>query len=149
MGKSNAEIAKTIHEKQETFSALRRLDPVLQVRSVMRKKGLRNLDVAERLGVTEECVSRWLRGTANMQLDTLYKLADAIDVPLSIFFGELSEIAASGEDEGDDQHDEMEIFVSQESNVVLFQRFHTLAAANDEEPFIEKEEKYEAIAAVA
>jgi transcriptional regulator with XRE-family HTH domain len=151
MRKSNAEIAKVIQETHATFSALRRLDPVLQLRTVMRKKGFRNIDIAERLGVTEECVSRWLRGKANLQLDTLYKLADAIEEPLSVFVGDPKELAGSEEDLGDNHLVEVEIFVSRESNVFLLEKFRKLAAAanDDEELFIEKEEKYEAIAAVA
>jgi transcriptional regulator with XRE-family HTH domain len=151
MKKSNAEIAKTIEEAQSTFSALRRLDPVLQLRTVMRKKGLRNIDIAERLGVTEECVSRWLRGKANLQLDTLYKLADAVEEPLSIFVGELKDLNVTVDDSSENQPAEVQIFVSKESNVFLLERFRMLATAanDDDELIIEKEERYEAIVAVA
>jgi transcriptional regulator with XRE-family HTH domain len=66
---------------------LRRSDIALQFRVQMLSKTVKNIDLAERIGVSEANVSRWLKGTQNLSLDTMYLLADALDEPLSIHVG--------------------------------------------------------------
>lgn len=83
----NFEIAKQIQEDVEIFSYSRRAAPVFEIKRIMMEKGLKNIDVAERLGVTEQNVSRWLKGNQNLKLDTLYLLADAIQEKFHIAFG--------------------------------------------------------------
>jgi transcriptional regulator with XRE-family HTH domain len=61
----------------------------------MRRKQIRNSDVAERLGVSEANVCRWLKGKGNVTIDTLYLLADAIDESLTISVGVPREVAAA------------------------------------------------------
>lgn len=84
----NAAVREAVKDRVGFFQGARRLEFALRVREKMKEKGLRNQDVAERLGVSEANVSRWLRGNQNIGLDTMYQLADAIEVPLNVDFGE-------------------------------------------------------------
>lgn len=83
----NAGIRKKILADTPVFQAARRSDVVMQVRSKMCEKGLKNIDLAERLGVSEANISRWLRGNQNLSIDTIYQLADALDEPVRIKLG--------------------------------------------------------------
>lgn len=83
----NADINKKILADTMIFRAARRSDVVMQVRNKMCEKGLKNVDLSERLGVSEANISRWLRGNQNLSLDTIYQLADALDEPLRIELG--------------------------------------------------------------
>lgn len=85
---NNFEIAQQIIEDAEIYGFARRSAPVFEIRRIMSIKGLKSIDIAERLGVTEANVSRWLRGDQNLKLDTLYSLADAVEERLDICFGE-------------------------------------------------------------
>lgn len=85
---NNFDIAKQIAEDAEVFCHARRAAPIFEVRKIMAFKGLKNIDVAERLGVSEANVSRWLRGDQNLKLDTLYSLSDAVEERLDLRFGE-------------------------------------------------------------
>jgi transcriptional regulator with XRE-family HTH domain len=87
MKSSNAEIRSKVLADTPIFQAARRSDITIQLRTKMCEKGLRNVDLAERLGVSEANISRWLRGNQNLSLDTIYQLADAIEVPLCIEVG--------------------------------------------------------------
>lgn len=86
---NNFDIAKEIAEDAEVFSFARRAAPIFEVRRIMALKGLKNIDLAERLGVSEANVSRWLRGDQNLKLDTLYSISDAIQERLDLRFGEV------------------------------------------------------------
>lgn len=83
----NADVQKKIQADTPIFQAARRSDVVMQIRSQMIQRGLKNIDLAERLGVSEANVSRWLRGNQNLSLDTLYLLADALEEPLIVTIG--------------------------------------------------------------
>lgn len=85
---NNFDIAKQIAEDGEIFGYSRRAAPVFEIRRLMQIKGLKNADIAERLGVSEANVSRWLRGDQNLKLDTIHSLADAVEEKLNICFGE-------------------------------------------------------------
>ena len=80
----NSEIAKEIAEKKALWSSARRAAPIQQIRRAMREKKVLNKDLSERLGVSEASISRLLSGSQNLQLDTLYMLADALDQQLVI-----------------------------------------------------------------
>lgn len=84
---NNSEIRGKIEKNKKIFTALRRADVALQIRGHMVEKGVRNIDIAERLGVSEANVSRWLRGNQNISIDALYMLADAIEENLTIVVG--------------------------------------------------------------
>jgi len=55
---NNFDIAQQIAEDAEVFSYARRGAPILEIRRIMALKGLKNIDIAERLGVSEANVSR-------------------------------------------------------------------------------------------
>ncbi|GAQ30418.1 helix-turn-helix transcriptional regulator [Ralstonia insidiosa] len=98
--KTNAEIATTIQRSASVWKAARRLAPIMQVRQIMHDKGLRNIDIAERLGVSEANVSKLLKGDKNLQLDTLYLLADAIEEELSLSYSvSYSQVDSDGREE--------------------------------------------------
>lgn len=94
MKPNNADIKNKIQESSLIFQEARRSDISMQIRSKMIKKGLKNIDVAARLGVSEANISRWLRGNQNLSLDTIYQLADAVEEPLNIHIGVIDEFPA-------------------------------------------------------
>lgn len=87
MSRKNEIVAEEVAERKALWAAVRRAEPIQQVRRLMRQKKLLNKDLAERLGVTEAAVSRLLKGNQNIQIDTLYMLSDALEEPLNIGFG--------------------------------------------------------------
>ena len=54
---------------------------LLNVRDISKRKGLQIKDIATRMGMAPESLSRSLHG--NPTLSTLYSLAQALDVPVS------------------------------------------------------------------
>jgi transcriptional regulator with XRE-family HTH domain len=92
MKRSNALIFQKIQDDTLVFRPARRSDIVMKIRLKMAEKGLRNVDIAERLGVSEANVSRWLRGSQNLSVDTIYLLADAVEEPLSIELGRAADV---------------------------------------------------------
>ncbi|NTZ70544.1 helix-turn-helix domain-containing protein [Pseudomonas protegens] len=130
----NFEIAKQIQEDVEVFSLSRRAAPVFEIKRIMIEKGLKNIDIAERLGVTEANVSRWLRGDQNLKLDTLYLLADAIQVKFSISFGgqeravSLSELSFS---ETEVETFEMPMPYAKPANDLRYKNFEAEGEANE------------------
>ena len=102
MKPSNADIQKKIQASAPIFQGARRSDISTQIRSKMAEKGLKNVDIASRLGVSEANVSRWLRGNQNLSVDTIYQLADAVEEPLHIFVGSM--VAIAQEDAPQESH---------------------------------------------
>ncbi|MGE0232300.1 MAG: helix-turn-helix domain-containing protein [Burkholderiaceae bacterium] len=98
MKRSNEVIRKVIEEETEIFRDARRLEVALNVRRKLREKGLRSSDLAQRIGVSEANVSRWLRGNQNLSIDTLYLLADALEEKLHVFIGEMSDATPNAGD---------------------------------------------------
>jgi transcriptional regulator with XRE-family HTH domain len=87
MKQRNTEVKMKIKGNTPICQAVRRSDFPLQIRLKMAEKGLKNVDIAERIGVSEANVSRWLRGNQNLSIDTMYLLADAIEESLTIALG--------------------------------------------------------------
>lgn len=87
MSRKNEIVAKDVSERKALWAAVRRAEPIQQVRRLMRDKKLLHKDIAERLDVSEAAISRLLKGNQNIQIDTLFMLADALEEPLSICFG--------------------------------------------------------------
>jgi len=83
----NIEVAKKVQEQKELWGSVRRAAPIQNIRRVMREKHVLNKDLAERLGVSEASISRLLKGSQNLQLDTLFMLADALEEQISIVVG--------------------------------------------------------------
>ena len=52
----------------------------------LRLKKMSQKDLAERLGVTEVTVSRWLNGERDPSIETLNRIAEALDTTTSHFF---------------------------------------------------------------
>lgn len=86
MSPKNEIVAQEVTERKGLWSGVRRAEPIQQVRKLMREKNLLNRDMAVRLGISEAGISRMLNGNQNIQIDTLYMLADALETPLSIEF---------------------------------------------------------------
>jgi len=84
MSPKNREVQVSIQDNREVFSALRRSDIAYQLKARMLSKGLRSVDIAERLGVSEANVSRWFSGSQNLSLDTMYAIADALEERLCV-----------------------------------------------------------------
>ena len=59
--------------------------PVLDIRAVMKAKGVKNKDLAERMGITTQNACLML-SKDSMTLARLYKVAEALDVPITDLF---------------------------------------------------------------
>lgn len=88
MSPNNEIVAEEVAERKGLWAGVRRAEPIQQVRKLMRQNQLLNRDMAIRMGISEAGISRLLNGNQNIQIDTLYMLADALGAPLSIDFGE-------------------------------------------------------------
>jgi transcriptional regulator with XRE-family HTH domain len=86
-----------VEQRRALLTPLRRSDVTLQFRAQMVAKGIKNVDLAERIGVSEANISRWLKGDQNLSLDTMYQIADAIDEELSIVLGSPNQVSAKNE----------------------------------------------------
>lgn len=80
-------IATQVIETQLLWSGVRRAEVMQQIRRIMREKKLTGKDMASRTGFHHGSISRMLTGSDNIPIDTLYKLADALQEPLIITFG--------------------------------------------------------------
>lgn len=59
--------------------------PVLDIRAAMKAKGVKNKDLAERMGITEQNVCIMLT-KESLTLARLYKVAHALEVPITDLF---------------------------------------------------------------
>ncbi len=57
------------------------------LRSVCRVKGIKNKDIADHIGVSESCVSNWLRGKNSFDVDNLYSICQFLEVSIDQIFG--------------------------------------------------------------
>jgi hypothetical protein len=88
----NRRVAAAVEERQALWSLVRRASPMQDVRRLMREKNLKNQDLLDRLilarpDYTLESLTELLRGSSNIEIDDLFVLADALDVPLTIDYG--------------------------------------------------------------
>lgn len=88
---SNHDIASQIKEDLEIFGPTWRSSFAFDIKRTMISKGLKNIDLAERLQVSEANVSRMLRGDQNFKIETMYLLAAAVGEKLNIFVGDRKE----------------------------------------------------------
>lgn len=86
----NEKIARQIEEDVELYGLSWRSAFSFDIRRIMQKKGLKNIDIAERLNVSEANISRMLRGDQNIKIETMYMLAAAVDEQLLIYVGSQS-----------------------------------------------------------
>ena len=53
-----------------------------RIHEILETKGLKQKDLAERLGKSEAEISKWMRGTHNFTIDTLVSIENALDAPI-------------------------------------------------------------------
>ena len=53
-----------------------------RIHTILENKGLKQKDLALRLGKNESEISRWMRGTHNFTIDTLISIEDALGEPI-------------------------------------------------------------------
>ena len=53
-----------------------------RIHEILISKGLKQKDLAERLGKSESEISKWMRGTHNFTIDTLVSIEDALGEPV-------------------------------------------------------------------
>ncbi|MGM9833941.1 MAG: helix-turn-helix domain-containing protein [Candidatus Limisoma sp.] len=53
-----------------------------RIHTILETKGLKQKDLALRLGKNESEISKWMRGTHNFTIDTLVSIEDALGEPI-------------------------------------------------------------------
>lgn len=53
-----------------------------RIHTILETKGLKQKDLAMRLGKNESEISKWMRGTHNFTIDTLVSIEDALGEPI-------------------------------------------------------------------
>ena len=53
-----------------------------RIHEILEQKGLKQKDLALRLGKSEAEISKWMRGTHNFTIDTLVAIENALDAPI-------------------------------------------------------------------
>ena len=53
-----------------------------RIHDILVEKGLKQKDLALRLGKSEAEISKWMRGTHNFTIDTLVSIEQALDAPI-------------------------------------------------------------------
>ena len=69
----NPEIRQTV---SLSFRIVDRIHEVLQT------KGMKQKDLAQKLGKSEAEISKWMRGTHNFTIDTLVSIEEALNAPI-------------------------------------------------------------------
>lgn len=62
----------------------------ISIRQLRDTAGITQLELAERLGVSQPAVARWESGRRMPRLDTLQRIADALGLNLSVIFSAAS-----------------------------------------------------------
>ena len=53
-----------------------------RIHDILEEKGLKQKDLAIKLGKSEAEISKWMRGTHNFTIDTLVSIEDALNAPI-------------------------------------------------------------------
>lgn len=53
-----------------------------RIHEILEEKGLKQKDLAQRLGKSEAEISKWMRGTHNFTIDTLVSIENALGSPI-------------------------------------------------------------------
>ncbi len=53
-----------------------------RIHDILKEKGLKQKDLALKLGKSEAEISKWMRGTHNFTIDTLVAIENALDAPI-------------------------------------------------------------------
>ncbi|MEY0878433.1 helix-turn-helix domain-containing protein [Providencia manganoxydans] len=83
--KSGADKSAMLASKQYLSQAVGR-----QIYLTRRRQGLTGSELAEILGVSQQQVSRYERGVCRVDVDALVYLLNQLNVPLDVFFHEVS-----------------------------------------------------------
>ena len=59
---------------------------MLQIKEALKKRGLKQIDLADRLGINRVSLSRLLSNKNDMRISTITKIADAIGCDVGEFF---------------------------------------------------------------
>lgn len=59
---------------------------MLQIKETLKKRGIKQIDIADRLGINRVSLSRILSDKNDMRISTIKKIADAIGCDVSEFF---------------------------------------------------------------
>ncbi len=60
---------------------------ILQIRELMKERGITSIELAEKLNVTKATVSYWINGKVFPNADTLECIAELLNVPVWRLFG--------------------------------------------------------------
>lgn len=79
---------KVLEERRKRVSSEIRQSVALSFRivdrihEILQEKGIKQKDLAIKLGKSEAEISKWMRGTHNFTIDTLVSIEDALDAPI-------------------------------------------------------------------
>jgi transcriptional regulator with XRE-family HTH domain len=68
-----------------------------RLKMARKQKGMTQGELASRLGVAQNSISRYESGNKSMTLSTLYEMAQALEIPMSYFFEMLSDETVANE----------------------------------------------------
>lgn len=63
-----------------------------RIKEVMIEKGIKSKDLAEKLGKTKQYISNVVNGSANVSMQMLSEIANALDVPLWMLIASREEV---------------------------------------------------------
>ncbi len=58
------------------------------IASIRKKRKLTQVELSEKLNYSDKAISRWENGESLPDIETLYKLSEALEVPIAMFFEE-------------------------------------------------------------
>ncbi|WP_159441904.1 helix-turn-helix domain-containing protein [Clostridium sp. Marseille-P2415] len=54
------------------------MDKIRRIKDCIKNSGLTQKEISERLGISEDSMARYLKGTSQLKLDTLIKISEII-----------------------------------------------------------------------
>ena len=57
-----------------------------RIHEILVEKGMKQKDLALKLGKSEAEISKWMRGTHNFTIDTLVSIEEALDAPIILVY---------------------------------------------------------------
>ena len=69
-----------------------------RIHVILEEKGLKQKELALRLGKSEAKISKWMRGTHNFTIDTLVSIEEALDAPIvEVYHSDVYPVDCRGE----------------------------------------------------
>lgn len=68
-------------------------DKILKIRELIKKKGIKNSFLAEKLNISEKTISNYLTGRTKLDIYTIERIAEILEVPVGYFFSEADPVA--------------------------------------------------------